>query len=274
MAEVVIIGGLLAGGYLLLKKNQQGVTPSSVTPTKGTFQSGPVPPHLIVNAKLLSDLEIAQMEADTVLHFKNAPGDKQRFINTTVTDHLPNEKLKPIPQCSQGGNYQGPPLAIQVTKEGQFALNSVSSIGSAAGGGFGSANGLFGSGFAEAGTTLGKAIPIVGTVIGIGLSIFGAISKHHADAVRNEQGLECSLVPPANQALALIEQAVMNGTWTIQQAQTALDTLYSDFRKEAKNGQSGQLEETANKLNAMGWYAHFLHAIILKKKNRYANLAA
>lgn len=266
MAEYVIIGGLLAGGYLLAKKNAQGVTPASVTPVTGGGTSplvskdaaiGPVPLHLLVGAKLLTDSQIADMEIALVKYWTYPKTDPPRFKQTVLTDHLPNEFIKPAPQCSQAGNFQGPPLAITVTKEGQLALSTTSAITS----------GL------KVANAFTQAIPIIGSIIGVGLSIFSAISAHHQAAVRNEQGLECSLIPPANQSLAVIEQAVMNGTLTIQQGQTALDTLYIDFRRAATNGQSGQLEERPGRLNAMGWYAHFLHAIILKKQNRYANLA-
>lgn len=290
MAEYVVIAGLLAGGYLLTKKNTAEVTSPAVTPSKSTppptgiaallnpVPAGPVPPHLIAGAPLLTDQQITDMEITIIAnHFTNPGKDKPNFTKLCLME-LAKERLlqtdiSPGTNCG-GGTYAGPPLAITATKTGAFALNSVSSVGSVAGGAFGSANGLFGTGFAASGSALGTAIPIVGTVLGIGLSIFNAISAHHQAAVRNEQGLECQLAPPADYSLQVIEQAVTTGTITVQQGQTALNSLYSDFVKAAKNGQSGQLEDAPGKLNAMGWYAHLLHAIIIKKQNRYASLAA
>lgn len=279
MAEWVIIGGLIAGGYLLTKKQAAGVTPPSVTPIAGggsqplvpAQPSGPVPRHLLAGAALLSDSDIADMEIKLVKYWTYPKTDPPRF-KTQALQMLPNEQISLPSNCQTGGSYLGPPLAITATKEGELVLGGVGAIGAAAGGTFGSAGGLFGSGFAAAGTTLGTAIPVAGAVIGVGLSIYSAISAHHAAAVKNEQGLECSLLPPANQSLIVIENAVMQGVITVQQGQTALDTLVSDFRKAATNGQSGQLEERPGRLNAMGWYAHFLHAIVIKKQNRYASL--
>lgn len=281
MAEWVIIAGLIGGGYLLTKKNQQGVTPPSVTPNAGGVlsplvpaqPSGPVPKHLLAGAVILTDSQIADMEIALVKYWTYPKTDPPRF-KTQALAMLPVEQITVPTNCQTGGNYLGPPLAITATKEGELALSGVGAIGGAAGGTFGSAGGLFGSGFAASGTALGTAIPVAGAVIGIGLSIYNAISAHHAAAVKNEQGLECALLPPANQSLIVIENAVIQGVITIQQGQTALDTLVSDFRRAATNGQSGQLEERPGRLNAMGWYAHFLHAIVIKKQNRYASLVS
>jgi hypothetical protein len=265
---VIVLIAALVGGYVVAKS---GGVASTATPT------GPIAPHLQQGARLLSDSQIAEMERNIIGDHFTYESDNPRFITQALQD-LANEQVSfSNNQCANGGQYAGQPLAITATKEGTLALGTAEGLASAGifgGGGVGSLAGVGSSGFAAAGTVSATAIPIAGIVIGIGLSIYGAIAAHHAVAVRNEQGLECSLIPPANYSLTVIEKAVITGVITIQQGQEALNKLHQDFINSALNGQSGQLEDRPGKLNAMGWYSHFLHAIIIKKQNRYANLVS
>jgi hypothetical protein len=83
-----------------------------------------------------------------------------------------------------------------------------------------SATGVIG---AATGVALGAATAGVGLLV----SVIGMIFAHHAAAVRQEQALECSMVPAANNALTLIAQAVAAGQTTAAAAAGALDTIYS-----------------------------------------------
>lgn len=227
-------------------------------------------PHVKPNATLLTDQQIAQMSlpSDAI----TSSGDRSRFISKCLAylqiEIITDSALQS--QCGgQGGVSQGPSMTLTTLKDGSLALSAVSSIGSAAGGTFGSTAGLFGTGFASAGSSIAQAIPIVGIAIGAAISILSAITAHHKQAVQREQGLECSLIGPVNQALQVIEQATNSGNITPQQAQSALSTLLSDFRAQATGGLGG-LQEKHGTCNAMCWYAYFLKAIITKKQNRYA----
>lgn len=254
--------------------NIKSLTTASPSITPEQAQQNIVP-FLNPNARLLDDNTIATQES--LINFPS--GDRSRFVSECLP-MLEAEQITGgvtstlLSKCSNGGVYQGPPLALSALKDGSFALSAASGIGSALGGTFGSAGGFAGTGFAASGSAAGFAIPIIGIGIGAALSIFSAISAHHAAAVRNEQGLECSLIPVANYSLNVIEQAVITGTITIQMGQASLTKMLADFRNAALDGSSGQLEDNPGKVNAMGWYYHFLHCIIIKKQNRYANLVA
>lgn len=263
MPDPVTIAALLAAGGALyiVNKNNTNLNSSIVNKSK--------PPHLIAGANLLTDQQIAQMEYNTIKDRAN-----KTFVPTLLQYCLPQEIIADptIMKCASGGHSpQGPPLAITVGKDGQLALGAAAGIGGVAGGTFGSAAGFAGTGFAASGTALGTAIPIAGIVIGPALAIFSAILAHHKAAVGREQQLECTLVPPANQALQVIEQAVITGQITVDQANKMLNQLYNDFVTEATGGLGG-LKDAPGSLNAMGYYKHFLHAIIIKKQNRYASL--
>lgn len=228
-------------------------SPLTVQPIVSTLPITPIPPIKTIVTPTLSDDEIIQMSYS--IGFSNS--NKTTFANQArlylQVEQIADSVLNT--QCRSGGQYQGQPLAIQVTKDGQLALGVVGQVTAALG---------------IAGVAL-QAIPVVGTLIGAGLSIFSTIAAHHAQAVKNEQGLECQLIPSANQALTVIENAVMSGTITPLQGKIALSTLLSDFKTAAQNGQSGQLSEGPGKCNAMCWFYHYLQAIVYKKQNRYSN---
>lgn len=277
--EIIIIAlvAALIGGYVVTKSG--GV--ANTTPSGNTINPSTqiVLPHLLAGAKLLSDQQIAQMEADAIgTHFTYL-NDKPIFITKCISN-LSKEQVidlatgqgaknasAPITTiCGAASQYQGPPLALSALKDGSVALGVV---GTAAAGGFGaSAAGTL----AAAGISSGV---LAGVTFGLGavISIYSIISAHHKAAIAREHALECGLIPPANQSLLVIEQAVVNGVITIQQGQAALDQLHTDFVQAASGGLGG-LEDAPSKLNAMGWYAHELNAIITKKKNRYANLVS
>jgi hypothetical protein len=251
-----------------------GTTSTTVTTDNATGEvitttvKATTPPHMKPNALLLSDSQIANMNFS--IGFSSS--DRKRFIS----ELLPLLQIEQISypalnnQCSSGNHYSGPPMALTTLKDGSLALNSAAGIGGALGGTFGSTSGFAGTGFAAAGTALGTAIPIIGIAIGAAISIYSVIAAHHAAAVKNEQGLECQLMPPANYTLQVIEQAVVTGNITPAQGQSALTTLLSDFKRAASNGASGQYSESSGHCNAMCWYYHFLSAIVMKKQNRYA----
>lgn len=256
----------------LYTENAQGnfVPAGVIAPSPPT----PVLPHLLPGAALLSDQQIAQQTADKVLHFKNSPSDKARFISEVQTQALVSEIITSAALQSQCGGqftYQGPNIGITIAKDGTLALSVAGSAGAALGGTFGSAAGFAGTGFAAAGTLAGTAIPIIGAGIGAAIAIYSIITAHHKAAVVREQSLECSLLPPLNKSLQVIEQAVVTGTISVQQGINALNQLITDFTNQATGGPGG-LTDTAGTLNAMGWYKYFLVAITIKKSNRYANL--
>ena len=269
--ELIIVAIIAALGAAYFVK--RGSSTSSMTSSMigaGSIQNGVIlsAPHLLPNAQLLSDSSIAGMN----LSIGFSSGDRARFLTQVLPCLQSEQVVSPdvTKECSSGGNYAGPPMALTGLKDGSLALSTTGSIGSAVGGGFGSASGIFGSGFAAAGTAAGTAIPIIGIAIGAAIQIFSTIAAHHAAAVKNEVGLTCQLVPPANQTLAVIEQAVMTGQITPKQGQAALAQLLIDFKTHAQNGQSGQLAESSGHCNALCWFYHYLSAVVMKKQNRYS----
>lgn len=256
-----------------IPQNALNISPS-LQPQPPLLPTTKVLPYLNPNAILLTDSEIAQMELTYIGSSLVSASDKARFSSEVVTDALENEIIS-YPalnnQCSSGMQYQGPPVGLTIAKDGSLALSFAGSAGAALGGAFGSAAGFAGTGFAAAGTALGTAIPIAGIAIGLGISIYSAIAAHHQAAVNREQGLECSLIPPANKSLEVIDNAVYSGIITPAQGKSALVQLVTDFTTAATGGLGG-LKDSPGSLNAMGWYKHFLHAITIKKSNKYDNL--
>lgn len=86
------------------------------------------------------------------------------------------------------------------------------------------------------------AVPVIGWVVaGVGaiISIIGAIFAHHAAAVKRDMNFSCSALPAVNNALALIQQGVQNGTMSPSDAAAALPQIYSQFM--AAGGASGSI---------------------------------
>ena len=74
------------------------------------------------------------------------------------------------------------------------------------------------------------AIPVIGAVIagaGAVITIVGTILAHHGAAVRQEQQLGCAAISAANNAFALIDQAVRSGQMRPTDAMAGLDALVS-----------------------------------------------
>lgn len=112
------------------------------------------------------------------------------------------------------------------------------------------------------------AIPIVGAVFSTIVGIFSIFAQHHAAAVAQEQQLECTAVPAANNYLAVIQQAVANGTSTPQEAIDALNSLVSDFDSYV----SPAVQH--NPCNANCTWSTILAAIVIYQTAQYQALAA
>lgn len=241
---------------------------SNGTITTVTTTPSLVQPYLKPGAVLMSDNTIATMAYP--------PGggiSKTSFTSQAITCIDAEQLVIPsiVQQCSGGGHYQGTPLALTTLKSGSLALGTATQLAAATGqGAIGSLAGIGSTGFGAAGTAAATAVPIIGIAIGAAISILSTITAHHAAAVKNEQSLECQLVPSANQALSIIETAVATGNITPAQGQSALNTLLTDFRTQASNGASGQLHEAKGACNAMCWILYLLKAVIIKKQNRYS----
>lgn len=121
---------------------------------------------------------------------------------------------------------------------------------------------------ASVGSSIASAIPIVGAVFSTIVGIFGIFSAHHRAAVAQEEKLQCSLVPAANNYLNVIAQAVQNGVQTPEQGSAALDSLLSDFTAAA------QPSFQNNPCNAMCEWTVVLKAIVIYWKAQYAQMAA
>lgn len=242
--------------------------------------NAPIPPHLKPNAVILSDDAIIAMEVPMLRGMSNIAKWKTGAQGMLQIEQIDVPELSS--QCQSGGHYKGQPLAVTALKDGSFALGAITGIASGVHAGLGSAGGLFGTGFAATGSLAAQAVPIIGTAIGLGLALFTMISAHHKAAVGTEQGKECQLIPPANQTLTVIEQAFMNGVIDAKTAQGSLEQLHLDFLISARGGKidpvtfhpvggggpDGSLSEAP--CNALCWYGHFLHVIVIKKQNRYS----
>ena len=184
----------------------------------------------------------------------------------TAADSVAAERITSTgnPSCG-AADYQGSPMALTALKDGSIALSI------AAGAGAGSSGGLFSTGALAATGAASTAFAAATFGIGAAVAIFSIIHAHHAAAVAREHSLECALIPSANYALQLIDQAVNTGQMTPDVASKSLDQLYSDFVSKATGGPGGL---QWNKCNAMCVFAQILQAIIDKKKDRYAAMAA
>lgn len=186
----------------------------------------------------------------------------------TAADSVAAEQITSTgnPSCS-AQSYSGPPMALKALQTGGLALTM------AAGAGVASQGGIFGTGALAASGAASTAFAAATFGVGAAVAIFSIIHAHHAAAVSREHSLECSLIPPANYALQLIDQAVAGGQMTPAVASKSLDKLYSDFVSAATGGPGG-LQDSGGKCNAMCVFAHILKAIIDKKKDKYVAMAA
>jgi hypothetical protein len=116
---------------------------------------------------------------------------------------------------------------------------------------------------------LGGPIGIgIGIAAQIGLGIFGAIYRHHAAAVAKEKQIGCLAVPAAITTLNVIDDAVRTGIRCPDWATIELDSLYKDFLNTVRP----ILKKDSKKCNAACVWLYQLEGIIIKRKDRYANM--
>jgi hypothetical protein len=70
--------------------------------------------------------------------------------------------------------------------------------------------------------------------IGIVVAILSVIFAHHAQAVAQEQELECTATAAANNSLNVLAEGVQSGQISPTDAATALNTLYSNYAAMVK----------------------------------------
>lgn len=70
--------------------------------------------------------------------------------------------------------------------------------------------------------------------IGIVVAILSAIFAHHAQAVEQEQQIECTVTAAANNSMNVLAEGVSSGQIAPADAATALNTLYSQYQAMAK----------------------------------------
>jgi hypothetical protein len=135
------------------------------------------------------------------------------------------------------------------------------------------AGGGFSLKFAPAAFAAGPVVGAAVVAIGALADVFGAISAHHAAAVKKEQSTLCVAVPAANQALQVIDEAVQGGQATPQQGIDALNSLLSGFLSNVASIQHGS-DPMSSQCNAACVEATKLHAIVLEKQSEYQDLIA
>ncbi len=106
------------------------------------------------------------------------------------------------------------------------------------------------------------AIPVVGKFLS---GVLGAISAHHAAAVKLEQATLCSEVPGITNLLATIDQAVAQGA-DLDEATQALENGYSTF--------VSRVQRIYKSCNAACDYQKYVRAAIEFRKQNYALIAA
>lgn len=210
---------------------------------------------------VLSDQAYITRDVDSVKFAQKSDWD------ATAATSLAAEQLTAAWLTAQCGglSYSGPPMSLTALKDGGMALTMAATAG------VGSSAGAFGTGALAATGLASTAFAAATFGVGIAVAIFSIIAAHHAAAVGREHSLECNLVPPANYALQLIDQAVSSGQMTPAVASASLDKLHSDFVSAATGGPGGL---QTNPCNAMCVLALILKAICDKKKDQYAAMAA
>lgn len=87
---------------------------------------------------------------------------------------------------------------------------------------------------AAAGSAAGVALGAATFGIGIVVAILSAIFAHHAQAVEQEQQIECTVTAAANNSMNVLAEGVSSGQIAPADAATALNTLYSQYQAMAK----------------------------------------
>ncbi len=147
-----------------------------------------------------------------------------------------------------------PPPVVSAAQTGFFSYDEPS-CGSGVVSGPGVGSQLVGAGVG--------AIPIVG---GIAKTLLGALTGHHAAAVKNEQATLCRAVPDANNFLRGIDAAVVGGQLDTATAAQALEQGFANWRAEV----SSILKDTGGKCNAACVFEKAFRAAIEKRKQDYA----
>jgi hypothetical protein len=207
------------------------------------------------------DQSYIDKDLSTSLHFAQHEGWLSRAATSVAAGQIYLDGLCDVT------TYQGPPMSLTALKDGSMALMLTASSG------VGSAAGAFGTGALAATGAVSTALTAATFGIGAVVAIFSIIHAHHAAAVAREKSLVCTLCPSANYALQLIDQAVTTGQMTPAVASASLDKLHSDFVSKATGGPGG-LQDVPHELNALAILARILQAIIDKKKDEYAAIAA
>jgi hypothetical protein len=107
-----------------------------------------------------------------------------------------------------------------------------------------------------------SAIPVVGNLLASFSGLFSGAA--HAAAVKNEQAVLCQAVPEANGFLLQIDQAILAGQMSTDDAVTQLEGAYTQWLKEV----SPVYKE--NPCNAACSYGRYFRAAIEKRKQDYA----
>lgn len=264
----IVAGGALSAllTKMLDRNTAPGINLSAPGPNPSTTQTVFHSPHVKPGAKLLTDEQIA--DANVPAAMKNQPQDAKRWKDGCL-QKLQVERFgdSDLPQACKGVPYSGPPMALTALKDGSLALGAAASTG------IGSAAGAFHTGALALTGAASTAFAAATFGIGAAIAVYSIISAHHAAAVKREQALECQLIPPLNESLRVIENAVNGRIISPQQGQQALDQLHTDFVRAATGGPGGLEEKNpSGHCNALCWTAHVLQAICVKKQNRYAQL--
>lgn len=121
------------------------------------------------------------------------------------------------------------------------------------------------------------ANPIViaaGAASAVASLVFSAIFGHHLQAIAKERSVLCAAVPAANDTIVAVDQAVQTGTFTPQQAITALTTMVQQFGAQVSAIQNGADPASSGQCNAACVMLSQLRAIVAYKVSKYQDLVA
>lgn len=107
-----------------------------------------------------------------------------------------------------------------------------------------------------------KSVPVVGQILDSVVSLVALPFQHHAQAVKTEQATLCQLVPPINQFLRQLDEALITGEIDGQTALAAMDQFASGWKDAAKP----IYQENRGKCNAAcAYYKYMLAAMGMRK---------
>ncbi len=197
--------------------------------------------------------DLSRMNAiSTVGRVGNNPaplGDPQTIVNAIgkmPTDH---------------GNVAAK-LLLDAATTGRIPAYTEKSCTKGSGVGFGTQVGIVAkSSLISAGLS---AVPIVGNLLASFSSLFNG--AHHAQAVANEQAVLCQAVPEANGFLLQVDQALLAGQITPDEAVAQMEGAFSQWLKEV----APVYQESGSKCNAACEWGRYFRAAIEKRKQDYA----